>query len=86
MIRDRVARFDWKATEPRKEGAMATLMEIRATLNHAGDQIADLPSDKWCGWICYLLDVLNTDTDQEDFSNFLQTLRDQITERLAVGR
>ena len=65
---------------------METLMEIRATLNHAGDQIAALPSDRWCGWICYLLNVLNTDTDQEDFSTFLQTLRDHITERLAEGR
>lgn len=65
---------------------METLMEIRATLNHAGDQIAALPSDRWCGWICYLLEVLDDCTTEDRFCIFLQALHQDIAARLERGR
>jgi len=65
---------------------MERLMAIKGGVNQTADQIALLSPDRWCDWICYLLQVLAGCTAEDRYCAFLQEIARHITARLERGR
>jgi hypothetical protein len=66
---------------------MERLVVIKGNVNQAADQIALLSPDRWCGWICYLLQLLDDCTTEEGrYCAFLEDIDRHITTRLERGK
>ena len=63
-----------------------TLIEIRAKLETAARAVATLPPGKWGGWVVYLLEALQDNAGEGDYSAMLAGVAGDIDGRLEVGR
>jgi len=63
------------------------MTQFMALLENAATSICDLPVDRWAGWVTYLLEAIESRSDDPVIAeHVLREVREAIVVRLAEGR